>query len=143
MKYVYIVFKNSIQLEGHLVSINNDEMTLLSSDKLNSIVIPSIKDNILFYKINSSKEKYDDIVDIPIKSKEDLEELVKLKGDLNSIERSSLKDKLKSPIKQVMKDNYVEQYKSIQGTLKHSEEKVAGKNPAFNTGLQSLFSKKY
>lgn len=140
MKHIIVVFKNNIQVEGNLQSLEDNEMVLQSLDGITSIIIPDIKDSILFYKINSSKDEFEDIAKKTNKTQEDLEQLVAIKGNLINIERSTIREKLQAPIK---KDQYVSRNEPFPRSVKYPEKKTTGTNNNFASGLQGLFSKKY
>ncbi len=152
MKHITVVFKNAIQVEGSLLSLEDNEMVLQSLDGISSTVIPDIRDSILFYKVNSSKETYDEIASKPHKTQSDLEELVRARGDLNSIERSGLHERImNSPISKptiippYKKDipQYVSRNQSFPRPVQYSQKKIARADTLFASGLQNMFAKKH
>jgi hypothetical protein len=144
VKHITVVFKNAIQVEGSLVSLEDNEMVLQSLDGISSTVIPDIKESILFYKVNSSKEVYEDLAGKTNKTQADLEALVQARGDMNAIDRSSLRERIiNSPISNPRKDPYVSRNQSIPSPVQYTEKKVAGANTKFASGLQGMFRKKH
>lgn len=142
MKHINIFFKNSIQIEGTLISIEDNQMIIKSLDKIHTIIVPDIKDNILFYKISSSNEEYNLLADKPNKSIDDLKQIAKFKSDLNHIERSAIREKLLFPslIKENPNVNYDQQIASI---TKYPKKEITRTNSGFSSELQRMFSKKY
>lgn len=152
MKHITVVFKNAIQIEGSLLSLDDNEMVLQSLDGVTSTVIPDVRDSILFYKVNSSKETYDEISSKPHKTQSDLEELARARGDLNSIERSGLRERIMNspiskpiPVPLYKKDipQYVSRNQPVPRPVQYSEKKIARTDTPFTSGLQSMFPKKH
>ena len=134
---ITVVFKNSIQLEGNLISISEDgEMVLQSLSGIEETVIPNIRDTVLFYKINSAKEKFEEIAEKPEKSREDLEQIVRARGDLLAIERSTIREKMRAPIEKR------EEVNEIPNITEHTETKTTRKNNSVASGLSRMFSKR-
>jgi hypothetical protein len=143
MKHITVVFKNAIQVEGSLISLDNNEMVLQSLDGFSSTVIPDIKESVLFYKVNTAQEVFSYLAEKPNKTKEDLEKLVQARGDMNAIERSSLKDKMQLPVTATKKDPYVPLNQSFPRTIEHTQKKTVRADTSFSAGLQGMFSKKH
>lgn len=143
MKHITVVFKNAIQIEGHLLSLKDNEMVLQSLDNMSSTIIPDIKENVLFYKVNSSQEVYDEIVNKPNRSEEDLEKIAQAKGNLNAIERASIREKITAPIMPIQKEVYVSRNQPFPRSVQYSEKKTTGSDTPFASGLQRMFAKKH
>lgn len=143
MKHVTIVFKNAIQIEGSLLSLENNEMVLQSLDGVSSTVIPDVAESVLFYKVNDSKEVFDVIAETPHKTQDDLARLAKARGDLNTIERNSIREKMQTQLVPLRKDQYVSRNQSFPSPIQHTEKKAARTDTKFSTGLQSMFDQKH
>lgn len=144
MKHITVVFKNAIQVEGSLMSLEDNEMILQSIDGFSTTVIPDIKESILFYKVNTSKEVFDELAEKPVKTRADLEQLVQARGDLNAIDRASLHDRImNSPATPIKKDPYVSRNQSIPSPIQHTQKKTPRANTKFASGLQGMFAKKH
>lgn len=142
MKHITVVFKNAIQIEGSLLSMSDNEMVLQSLDGISSTIIPDVKENVLFYKVNSSQETYDEIANKADKTQADLEKLVQARGDLNAIERASIREKINSLAVPIKKDQYVSRNQPFPRSVKYPEEKTARTDTKFASGLQGMFAKK-
>lgn len=146
MQHITVFFKNSLQLEGKLISLNDNQMILRSLDEINEIVIPDITDTVLYYKINSSEDRFSELKNKKNRRGDDISELVRLKGELNRIELSSIKEKINSPIipSLVKESKYEPQLNTTEQIInQHSNQKIKRTNRNFAIQMQKLFTKKY
>lgn len=143
MKNAIVVFKNSLQVEGKLISFQDNEIVLESLDSRTRTIIPDVKDTVLFYKINIISEEYEKISEKPVKTVEDLKVLTETKAQLNEMERRSIKDKMHSPTLPVKKDIYAPQHTTIKSPVQYTDSKTTRANTGIASSLQGVFGKKY
>jgi len=142
---VIAIFRNNIQIEGEVVSWSDNKAVLKSLTGSSFIVIQRPLDDILFYKISNAKNEYEKIKEKPIKEKEDLQNLAKLKTDLNELKRAEIREKLNThEIGEVKAVSYgIPRISKIKSIEHPSGTQVSGEGSNIGSELSNLFSKKH
>ena len=142
-QYVILVLRDSgVRLDGTVIEWN-DKIVLQSATSI-TIVIPNIAD-VLYYQIISSNDKYEEIKAKPIKGPEDIQELAKLKSELNLLERQEIARKFSTH--EISGNAKLTTYElPIFAKIPVAKHDTGTKTPKsdtkFDTGLQGLFQQK-
>jgi hypothetical protein len=142
---VVIIFRNNIQIDGEVVSWSDNKAVLKSLSGSSFIVIQKPLEDILFYKISNAKNEYEKIKEKPIKEKEDLQALAKLKSDLNELERIEMKEKLNNhEIGEIKAVSYgIPRISKIKSSEHPPRTEISRESFCIGSGLSNLFSKKH
>lgn len=140
---ITIYFRNGARVDGEVVSWTNKQYTLQTAGGTATIVIPNGKQDILFYKISTTKSVFETLKNKPNKNQNDIKTLAELKNEMNNVEREQLTEQLcsREPIK--VKDNYGLPDFTKHSPINRSREKVAGSSSNFGAELQDLFGQKH
>lgn len=101
--FVVVFLRIGIPVEGEVIDWSDEVSTLKSSAGSSTIVIQHTIDDVVFYKISHAKKEFEKVKESLTKEDDEQSRMIKLKRlselkvELNSIERSELKDKLSKP----------------------------------------------
>lgn len=144
--HITIFFRTGIQLSGIVISWSDQKSVLKSLSGAQTIVIQNTLSDILFYKYTdgSIEKEYQEIVEKPIKTQDDILELADLKNQLNDLEREEIREKLRSHIPT---GTSTVSYGSLPiAAIKQSQQHPPAQNRSQGSGigseLSNLFAKK-
>jgi hypothetical protein len=140
---ITIYFRTGVRIDGEVVSWTNKQYTLQTANGTATIVIPNGKQDILFYKISTTKTVFEKLKNKPQKTKNDIKTLAQLKNEMNVVERESISDRLISNEPNSIKVPYDTNSTTIPSSFYRSRKETNGTDPKFGSELQDLFGKKY
>lgn len=141
---VIVFFKNGATLTGKVVFWCDQKSVIETTTSI--IIIQKTNDDVLFVKVSTAKQQYDNLKNKPNKDDDDIKSIAGLKSELNELERIELKEKMNTHIPNgagiVNYELPIGNIK-VKSIVEHTREEAPRKSSNFGTGLQDLFVKKH
>jgi sRNA-binding regulator protein Hfq len=139
---IIVFFRNGVRIDGKVLSWSDQKSVIKSSDAT-TIVIQKTLEDVMFYKITNAKTTYEKLAELPVKSRDDIEDIAALKIELNELEREEIAEKLNTHAADGIRVvNYeLPKYIPVKSTIQCPRKETPRKNPGIGSELQDLFSK--